>query len=201
MSYQIPVWLKYGQNFKDLEHNKATMKYRISIKVVNNVFYWVNGIHYAYGNNKGILISVVVCEEKWQEVDPNTGEKLDKNSRHVWISSQFLNKHDVHERCNLGARSRWGIENSINTEKRRGYCYEHPFSYDFTAMQNYHYLMRMAHALNALALNTKLGAKFVRKIGIQPFLKLVRETLTGLWLTIDWMALLLTKPFQLRLIE
>ena len=162
-------------------------------------FFWVNGIHYSYGDDKGVLISVVICDEPWQEVDPNTGEIIDKNSRHVWISSNFLDKHNVHERCNLGTRLRWRIENSINTEKYRGYCYEHPFSYNFNAMQGYHYLMRMAHALNALALKTKKGAKLAREIGIRPLLKFVRDTFCGLWLIIEWMTQLLTKPFQLRL--
>ena len=189
------VWKKF-RGLRPLQsHNEHSNIYRGR----EQHFYWVNGIHYAHANGEAVLISVVVCEERWQEVDPNTGEILDKSSRHVWISSSFLDKHNVHERCNLGARNRWDIEVSQNTEKNRGYCYEHPFSYNFNAMQGYHYLMRMAHALNVLALKTRKGVKLQREMGIQPLLKFVRETLSGLWLTIEWMAQLLTKPFQLRL--
>jgi len=35
----------------------------------------------------------------------------------------------LQERCNLGARYRWGIEISLQVEKRQGYHYEHAFSY------------------------------------------------------------------------
>jgi hypothetical protein len=45
-------------------------------------------------------------------------------------------------------------EDSMQTEKRRGYYYEHPFSYNWNAMKGYHYLMRLAHAMNALAQHT-----------------------------------------------
>ena len=187
------VWKKFEELKPKQNHNELSNIYKRE-----QHFYWVNGIHYSY-DNKGVLISVVVCDSIWQEVDPNTEEILDKKSRHVWISSRFLEKNHVLELCNDGARYRWGIENSINTDSLRGYCYEHPFLYNFNAWLSYHYLMRMAHALNALALNNKQGAKFVRQMGIRPFLKFVRETLSGLWLDIQWMADLLTKPFQLRL--
>jgi hypothetical protein len=37
-------------------------------------------------------------------------------------------------------------------EKCQGYHYEHAFSYTWNAMKGYHYLMRLAHLVNALAL-------------------------------------------------
>ena len=36
-----------------------------------------------------------------------------------------FSKRTVHERCNLGARHRWGIESGILVEKHQGYQYEH----------------------------------------------------------------------------
>jgi hypothetical protein len=68
----------------------------------------------------------------------------------VWLSSQRLDPYNIHERCNLGARQRWGIETSLLVEKRQGYHYEHAFSYTWNAMKGYHYLMRLAHLVNAL---------------------------------------------------
>lgn len=162
-------------------------------------FYWANHIDYLYDDNKNVVVHVVVCEESWQEVNAESGEIEEKHSRHAWISSEPLDKRNVHERCNLGARWRWGIENSMLTEKRRGYYYEHPYSYNWNAMRGYHCLMRMAHMLNALAEHTKQGAWFVRDIGIQAFRRFVRETLSGRWLTQKWMKELLKLPFQLRL--
>jgi len=51
------------------------------------------------------------------EVDRDTGEIVRQKSRHTWLSNEQINHKNVHERCNLGARYRWGIEESMNTEK------------------------------------------------------------------------------------
>ena len=70
-------------------------------------FWWVNDITYSYeGDRKSLLVHVVGCEETWQEVDPESGELIDKQTQHVWLSSQRLDPYNVHERCNLGARQR-----------------------------------------------------------------------------------------------
>ena len=103
------------------------------------------------------------------------------------------------ESLNLGARYRWGIEDSMNTEKNRGYCYEHVFSHNWNAMRCFHSLMRMAHLLNELVQRTRSVKKHIRQLGIAGYWKLVKSTLSGLWLTSEWMGDLLTAPFQLRL--
>ena len=164
-------------------------------------FWWVNAIRYEYENGrKQLLVHVVVCEESWEEVDPQKAEIVTKTAHQVWISSEPLRWDTVHERCNLGARWRWGgIEDSMQTEKRRGYYYEHPFSYNWNAMKGYHYLMRLAHAINALAQFTKAVARQVRTRGLGVFLSLVRETCANGWLSRQWCRELLARPFQLRL--
>jgi DDE family transposase len=163
-------------------------------------FWWVNDITYSYeGDRKSLLVHVVGCEETWQEVDPATGELIDKQTQHVWLSSQRLCHHTVHERCNLGARQRWGIEVSMQVEKRQGYCYEHAFSHHWNAMQGYHYLMRLAHLLNALALATKRVANQVRTLGVQAFLRFVRESCAHRWLQREWIEHFRATPLQLRL--
>ena len=163
-------------------------------------FYWVNHIAYEYQSDgmKTHPVHVVVCEEQWQEIDKDTGEIINKKSRHAWVSSEPITQKNVHERCNLGARYRWGIEDSMNTEKNRGYHYEHPFSYDWKAMRSFHALMRIAHFLNALAQRTKKAKEFIGELGIKGYLALVKETFSGLWLSSEWMADLLKRPFQLR---
>jgi hypothetical protein len=117
----------------------------------------------------------------------------------VWISSQPLRWDNVHERCNLGARYRWGIEVSMQVEKRRGYYYEHPFSYTWNAMKGYHYLMRLAHLFNAIAQATKRVARQIRRLGVQAFLSLVRETCANPWLRPSWLQQFVATPSQLRL--
>jgi len=163
-------------------------------------FWWVNQIRYEYQNNrKSLAVHVVVCEESWEEVDRDSAQIVTKHSRHAWISSEPLRWDTVHERCNLGARWRWGIEISMLTEKRHGYQYEHAFSYTWKALKGYHYLMRLGHALNAIALYTKQVAKQVRAMGLLAFLSLVRETCANPWLSRSWCQQLRATPFQLRL--
>ena len=43
---------------------------------------------------------------------------VQKTTRYAWISSAPRSPENVHERCNLGARHRWGIEEGILVEKR-----------------------------------------------------------------------------------
>ncbi len=98
----------------------------------------------------------------WEEIAPASTALLPKASRHVWISAEPLHRGNLHSRCNLGARHRWGIEASMLVEKHQGYQYEHCFSYDWQAMCGYHYLMRLGHALNVLARYTTDLAQYVR---------------------------------------
>ena len=115
-------------------------------------FSWVNGIDYAFSQHgrRHLSLHVVVCEETWETVDEQ-GDTLTKSARHAWLSSQPLSRDNVHERCNLGARHRWGIEAGFLVEKHQGYHYEHAFALNWNAMKGYHYLMRLAHLFNTLA--------------------------------------------------
>jgi hypothetical protein len=70
--------------------------------------------------------------------------------------------------------SGFGIETSFLVEKCQGYNYEYAFSYHWHALQGYHYLMRLAHLVNALALATKRVAQQMRAQGVQAFLRFVR---------------------------
>ncbi len=40
------------------------------------LFWWINGIEYRYGNNGRyrLELNLVVCEETWEEVNKQTGE-------------------------------------------------------------------------------------------------------------------------------
>jgi myosin-crossreactive antigen len=104
-----------------------------------------------------------------------------------------------HELCNLGARKKESIEDSINTEKNRGYHYKHAFSYHWNAMRGFHYLMRMAHAINALSEFTKKLKQFIKKQGCEAVLKLIKETLFNPWLPVEWYEAQLLEVPQLRL--
>lgn len=142
---------------------------------------------------------VVICQEGWEELDAESGERMPKSSRHVWISSEALQRENVHERCNLGARHRWGIENSFLVEKRHGYQYEHGFSYDWNALRGYHFLMRLGHLINILAQKTACLARLVQRRGVRGVIQLLRESCSGPWLDADRIRALLASPCQLRL--
>ena len=192
------VWEEY-EGLKKLETNNyfnTTWGNRIQR------FEWVNDIEYYYGpkERKKQIVHVVVCEENWEEIAKDSAEIVTMQSRHAWISSKPLDKWNVHNRCNLGARHRWGIESGFLVEKRHGYQYEHMFSYNWNAMKGYHYLMRLGHLINILSHNSERLVEMVRELGVRGFIRFVRETLSGPWLDPLWVQKRLAAPFQLRLI-
>jgi len=168
------------------------------------LFRWVRDIDYRYicpvtKKEKKQLVHVVICEESWKEIAPASTEVVTKTSRHVWISAEPLHKRTVHERCNLGARHRWGIESGILVEKHQGYQYEHCFSYDWKVMCGYHYLMRLGHALNVLARHSYALAKYVRDLGVRGLIAFVRNTIAGPWIDAEDLRQIAAAPCQLRL--
>jgi hypothetical protein len=166
---------------------------------------WVNGIERDYEDRahkrraKRQEVHVVVCEERWEAIAPGQNEVVPRQARHAWLSSEPLHGANLHERCNLGARHRWAIEEGFLVEKHHGYQYEHCFSWNWQAMKGYHYLMRLAHALNVLALHTTALARRVRELGVRGVLRLVYETLTGPWFDPEYVAARWRGPLQLRL--
>jgi hypothetical protein len=164
-------------------------------------FHWVNGIEYGYGENsrKRQILHVVICEESWKEVDAASARIVEKTSRHAWLSAQPLARQNVHERCNLGARHRWGIESSFLVEKRHGYQYEHSFSSDWKAMKGYHYLMRLGHFINVLVQHSARLARLVGVLGLRGLLQFLRDTCAAPWLDAERIQRLLRSPGQLRL--
>jgi len=165
-------------------------------------FEWVNDIEYYYGpkERKKQIVHVVICEENWEEIAKDSAEIVTMQSRHAWISSKPLDKWNVHNRCNLGARHRWGIESGFLVEKRHGYQYEHMFSYNWNAMKGYHYLMRLGHLINILAIYSERLVKMVRELGVRGFIRFIRDTISGPWLDPVWVKKRLAASFQLRLI-
>jgi hypothetical protein len=165
------------------------------------VFRWVNEIEYDYGSGKckTLTIHFVMCEESWEEIDKDSCIVI-KTARHAWISSDPINRKNVHEHCNLAARKRWLHENNILKEKHQGYQYEHIFSHDWNAIRGYHYLMHIARTLNEMALHSIYLAEHVRTIGIRSFLKKFYEVITHRDLYTERLLQLRGSPGQLRLV-
>jgi hypothetical protein len=164
-------------------------------------FWWVNAIDYEFthgGRRQRLSVHVVVCEETWDEVDDD-GQTVTKTARHAWLSSRPLRRGNVHERCNLGARHRWGIEAGFLVEKHQGYHYEHAFALDWNAMKGYHYLMRMAHLFNTLARFARHLKPLYAALGVRGAIAFIRQSCAAPWLEPGRVRALLSQPFQLQL--
>lgn len=162
-------------------------------------FRWVNGIEYEYGKRKVLTIHLVTCEESWEEIDKK-GCAVMKTARHAWITSDPLNRKNVHERCNLAARKRWLHENNILKEKHQGYNYAHIFLHHWNAMLGYHYLMHIARMLNEIVLHSVALTEHVKDVGIQSCIKKFRAAMTHRELDTQRLRQLKDSPGQLRLV-
>ncbi len=192
------VWEEYHSLLHEQEENRMQQNWGER----RQHFQWVNSIRYEYGPNakKSIGVHVVVCRESWEVLDADTSEIVIKENKHAWISSRPLSRLNVHTRCNLGARYRWGIEGAFLVEKHQGYSYEHAFAKHWNAMKGYHYLMRLAHLLNTLARFSKELAGLFSTLGVQAAIGFIRNTLTGPWLEQQEIEVRLNRPFRLRLV-
>jgi hypothetical protein len=163
-------------------------------------FIWVNAIDYAFGSNgrQRLKLHVVVCEESWEWIDQQAAT-VTKTGRHAWLSSQPLSQNNVHERCNLGARQRWGIKAGFLVEKHQGHHYEHAFALDWNAMQGYHLLMRLAHVFNTLARFTRQLRDLYQQLGVRGAIAFIRSSCAAPWLDPARIRVLLAEPFLLQL--
>jgi hypothetical protein len=159
----------------------------------NQDFKWANNIAYWYGSNekKCKILNVVECLETWEEIEQGGTNTVEKNSRHVWISSEPLDRWNLHRLCNLSARARWTIESSFQVEKNDGYEFEHCFSYNWNTMKGYHYLMQLGHMFNVMAKCSKLILAAVKELGMQGLIEFVRGSIAGQFIKRDLIADLL----------
>jgi len=67
-------------------------------------------------------------------------------------------------------------------------------------MKGYHYLMRLAHLFNALALFSVSLAPVIQLLGKRGLLKLICSTLSAPWFAPGEIKELIAQPFRLRLI-
>lgn len=188
---------KLAQLLQQEEATRQSIPEQMYYRERKQEFYWKNNV--TYGDDFDLTLHLAGCLESYNEVNTQTGEIEKHYSRHSWISSMEFSLANAHELCNLGARKKELIEDSINTEKNRGYHYKHAFSYHWSAMQGFHYLMRLGHAINALSEFTKKLKQFIKKQGCAAVLKLIKETLFNPWLSVEWYEAQLLECPQLRL--
>jgi hypothetical protein len=158
-------------------------------------FYWKNDIDWRSFKK----INAVACFEQWEITDKNTGEIIKQYSEHKWITTLNISIKSLHELCNLCARKRWLIEDSNNTEKNRGYGYKHAFSYDWNGMGCFHFLMRLAHAINALSEFTKKLKDYIKDFGISVILNKIKNAILHPWVTVEWIKNEIQKPFNFKI--
>jgi len=166
-------------------------------------FYFSNEMEYKYeqdGKVKRTEVHVIVCEETWEELKiDGTIEKM--YSKYAWISDQALTKKNIHIRCNLMGRARWTIESNILIEKHYGYSYEHCFSYTWQAMKGYHYLMHIAHIINAIIFKTEYFYEKVIEKTMGGVIKLFKKALESTFLDKERISKILSQNYQIRFAE
>mgnify|MGYP000595606564 CR=1 FL=1 len=171
-------------------------------------FWWANDMEHVfeYTNDKGKKVymmekvNLVVCNESWTE---HTREgDIVKKVKFAWVSGRRITAENVHRRCNLIGRYRWFIENNVfQTEKCRGYHYQHSYSYNWQAMKGFHHLMHIAHILNNLVLNTEYLWEYVKKYGFGNVLEFLYETWIGRWIDGEKVGKLIEEDnWQLRFV-
>lgn len=169
-------------------------------------FWWVNALEREVeekdcsGRTRRLMrpVNLVVCEESWSETD-SKGEATTKTSKHAWLSGEPITRSNVHSRCNLSARVRWGIEESNRREKTLGFGMEHAFSKDWNAYRCYHHMLRLGELVNAIALMMTCLAEIISRLGETGVIRLLRDTLCSGLLTASWYEEYFAKPLQLRL--
>jgi len=145
-------------------------------------YLWANDIEYEYGINSRYteMLHVVICFETWTESHSRSmGNLEEKMTRYAWISSRSLNSKNLFTRCTKMARYRWKIENNFLIEKHEGYNFEHCYSYNWQAMKGFHYLMKVGHFLNAMAVNSEILIEYVKETGIRGFISELTLALGG----------------------
>ena len=169
-------------------------------------FWWANRIVYTWkapdGTSHHTLVHVVVCHETWQEEESkHTGRKkglqgvlVTKERTWAWISAKPITSKNVLERCNDAGRARWNIEEGILTEKKRGYNYEHMFSYDWNGMQCWHVLMHLGHLINILVIHSKELWETAKRKGIKGLWDILKDCVRGNWADTSKLANLPANP-------
>jgi hypothetical protein len=166
-------------------------------------YFWANEMEYSYLTGqvtKIVNINVVVCYESWEEVHSrSTGRTEKKKTRYVWISSKPLTQSNVFHRCTKIARWRWQIEINFLVEKQQGYEFEHCYSYTWDAMKGFHFLMKIGHFLNVMALNSELLVEKVQHLGVRGFIRALKLACEGALLDKKRLALVREEKYVHRL--
>lgn len=149
----------------------------------NQKYFWANEMEYSYMVGKVtkiVTVNVVICYESWEEAHPKSTKKVEqKEARYAWLSSKPLTENNVFNRCTNIARLRWQIEINFLVEKHQGYEFEHCYSYSWNAMKGFHFLMKIGHFINVMALNSELLKDKVVEFGIRGFIKLLKLACEG----------------------
>jgi len=153
----------------------------------DQAFRWVNDIEYLFrvptsSSLQRQSVHVALCQETWEDADGQAHRAL-----WAWISGQRLTADNVVARCNRAGRHRWAIEAEFLVEKRHGDHFEHAYSYDWTALKGWHYLMKLAHLLNVLTLWSRIGSELLQRRGYRDAMRFLRETWTGRWLSSEFL--------------
>jgi hypothetical protein len=87
----------------------------------------------------------------------------------------------------------------------KGYCFDillnvnHSPSESGTIRVCFHYLMRLAHAINALSEFTKKLKNYIKDFGVSVILNKIKNAILHPWVTVKWIKNEIQKPFNFKI--
>lgn len=165
----MPATYKEYEALKSLSNKEEITKEIVTTKTFQK-YTFITDID--YGKHK---LNVLELEEK-----PNQNKKGKQNHKFVWITNISIKKSNC-EKIAKGGRLRQKIENEgFNMQKNGGYCLEHPYSKNPTAMKNFYFLLQIAHIINQLMEKGSLLKNQLFKVygGIKNFTLILWRTFT-----------------------
>ncbi len=189
------VW----DDFNPLKESGLLEVYKKTYKNKKQVFTVMNNKEYVYknaGQEKLIKIHLVECIEHWPE--EINKEIIWKEKKFAWVSNKQVTYENFHERCNLGARHRWDIEEEILIEKRHGYNIQHVYSNNNNAMKAYYCLLKIARIITVILEKSNVLKKVCNNRSQQGFINFVKESFKTKYYQIDYILKSLTKKHQIR---
>jgi hypothetical protein len=129
------LWEEFQELLKLCPEQKVEVQ---TPKKVEQVYRWVNDLHYQDSDGRQWRLNAIECEEKHPD-----GQKR----KWAWLTCLKVTAKTVQEVATEGGRQRWCIENQgFNMQKNSGLNMEHAYS-EGEHFGAYYLLMQIAHLL------------------------------------------------------
>lgn len=153
---------------------------------VFQVFRWVNSL-----KHQDHTVSALDCHETLPG----------GRTRHfAWITDFGVGRRSAITLANQGGRLRWKIENQgFDVQKHHGYEMEHAYATQEWAVQNFYFLLQVAHSLHQLMVRGSLLRDFEGSVGsLKNFYRRLAESLRHSVIPTEILDPAIPLPIQIR---